>query len=63
MESPAPNQFFYPGCTASQIKLQAETEVEYEKFREQVEQAKIKLLTKKPWYVKLFPFKVTIERV
>ena len=45
------------------ILQQAKAEIEYERFREAVEKKKIELLTYKPWYEKLFPYRINIERI
>jgi hypothetical protein len=44
---------------------EAEYEIAYEHYCRKVEEAKKRLLTKKPWYVKLFPFRINlkIERI
>lgn len=41
-------------------KVQAWEEIEEEKFAKAVEQEKQRLMTKKPWWVKLFPFVITV---
>jgi len=44
------------------VRLQAEKELREEKFAKAVAQEKLRLMTKKPWWVKLFPFVITITR-
>lgn len=49
----------------SDIELVAKRELDEETFREAVNKRKEELRARKnlPWYKKLFPFKVTIERI
>jgi len=63
MDNPSPYKYYCGGYSYGGVLEQAKEELAYETWRQDVEAAKIKLLTKKPWYVKLFPFKVIIERV
>lgn len=63
MDKPKDEKHYYTGATAFQARLQAEEEIAYENWRKLVDLKKQELLTYKPWYVKLFPFKVTIERL
>jgi len=51
--------------SADALYKQARLEIEYSQFRDAVEKEKQRLLTKKPWYVKLFPFRINlkIERI
>jgi hypothetical protein len=44
------------------VRLQAELELKKEKFAKAVEQEKLRLMTKKPWWFRLFPFVITITR-
>lgn len=47
------------------IEIAAKRELEDEEFREAVNKRKEEIRARKnlPWYKKLFPFKVTIERI
>lgn len=47
------------------IELAAKRELEDEEYREAVNKRKEELRARKnlPWYKKLFPFKITIERI
>ena len=47
------------------IEDAAKTELDQEEFRRLVEERKESLRNRKrlPWYRKLFPFKITIERI
>jgi hypothetical protein len=50
---------------ANLIEMAAKQELHAEEFRRRVEERKEQLRKRKalPWYKKLFPFKVTIERI
>ena len=66
MTQPELTKYFKDYWTGSEdwsILHQAQAEVAYEKFRKAVEEKKQEILTYKPWYVKLFPYSITIERV
>lgn len=52
-----------PKTAAHYIIEQAKTELKYEKFRKAVEEKKIELLTRKPFWSKLFPYRLNIERI
>lgn len=51
--------------TVGNIEHAAKQELEEEEFREAVKKRKEELRARKnlPWYKKLFPFKITIERI
>jgi len=65
MHKPKGDEYFYPGAENMGMAIldQAQMEVRYEEFRKAVEDKKTELLTKKPWYVKVWPYRVHIERV
>ena len=65
MDKPSPDKH-WKGDSASRhmpILAQASEELAYEAFRKAVEKKKQELLTKKPLWRKLFPFKITIQRI
>jgi hypothetical protein len=65
MDSPELTKYFAQYWTGSEdwsVLAQAKAELAYETFRAKVEAKKQELLTYVPWYVKLFPYKITIER-
>jgi hypothetical protein len=45
------------------VKEKAEEELDNEEFREQVDIHKAKLRKKKPFLSKIFPWKITIQKV
>ena len=52
-----------PKNAAHYIAQQAKEELAYEKFRKAVEEKKIEMLTRKPFWSKLFPYRLNIERI
>jgi hypothetical protein len=44
------------------IRLQAEREIGWEEFDKNVAAMKVRIKNRKPWYQRLFPFKLTITR-
>jgi len=56
-------QHFVATEDVAHVLEQAKEELKYEKFREAVEKKKLELLTKKPLWAKLFPFKITVQRI
>lgn len=42
---------------------QAKAEIAYDKWRAEVEKEKTRILTYKPWYEKLFPYRINIQRI
>jgi len=44
------------------VRAQAKLELREETFAKAVEREKLRLMTKKPWWIKLFPFVITITR-
>lgn len=52
-----------PKNAAHYIIQQAKDELAYERFRKAVEEKKIELLTRKPFWSKLFPYRLNIERI
>jgi hypothetical protein len=63
MNEPRPDEYFTPSADLASIIAQANREIAYAKYREAVEAEKIRLLTTKPLWQKLFPFRLTIERI
>lgn len=63
MDSVALDENFTPSYDFAAIIAQANRELAYERFRKAVDEKKIELLTYKPLWQKLFPFKVTVERL
>ena len=55
-------KWFYQDDVKHAPMTQAKLEINWDEYRAAVEDAKEKILTYKPWYDKLFPWKITIER-
>lgn len=65
IDRPSPLKYFPAGPADMTIMNQVKEELAYERWRDAVEKEKQRLLDKasKPWYKKLFPFKIKIERI
>lgn len=47
---------------AESIEREARKEIDQEKRRRLIDEAKVRLLTQRPWWHQVFPFKITITR-